>query len=69
MAKKTLAEQYNYDEFVPEKFERWLRFEDSPALGKPVPDFALFNLDQTPTSLSSELSKFAYTIVEFGSFT
>jgi hypothetical protein len=69
MSDHTEIDLYNYDEFVPEKFERWMRFEDSPPVGKPVSDFPLWNLDRSPTSLKTEINKYAYTIVEFGSFT
>ena len=64
-----LLERYNYDEFIPEKFEPWLNFEASPPLGRSGPDFPLWNLDNTETRLSDIWSQFTYTIVEFGSFT
>ena len=64
-----LLTRYNYDSFVPEKFEAWLNFEASPKTGSVGPDFPLWNLDQTPTSLSGTWSQHDYTIVEFGSFT
>ncbi len=60
---------YNYDSFVPEKFERWMNFDASPTLGRPASDFPLWQLDGTQTSLSSVWSRHAYTVVEFGSFT
>lgn len=69
MPDQTIIDLYNYDEFVTEKFERWMRFEDSPPVGKQVLDFPLWNLDQTSTSLKTEINRYAYTIVEFGSFT
>ncbi len=69
MPDHTEIDLYNYDEFVPEKFERWMRFDDSPPVGKLVPDFPLWNLDRSTTSLKTEITKHAYTIVEFGSFT
>ena len=69
MSAEELLKQYNYDEFVPAKFERWLNFESSPPLGQPAPDFPLWNLDGTPTRLSDVWSRHTYTIVEFGSFT
>ena len=69
MPDQTITDLYNYDEFVPEKFERWMRFDDSPPVGKPVLDFPLWNLDQTSTSLKTEINRYTYTIVEFGSFT
>ncbi len=64
-----LLSGYNYDAFVPEKFERWLNFDASPPLGKKAPDFPLWGLDGTETSLSAPWSEHAYTVVEFGSFT
>ncbi len=69
MPDQTITDLYNYDEFVPEKFERWMRFDDSPPVGEPVLDFPLWDLDQTPTSLKTELNRYSYTVVEFGSFT
>jgi hypothetical protein len=62
-------DQYNYDEFIPEKFGPWMRFHSSPKLGEPGPDFPLWHLDGTETKLSEVWSKHAYVIVEFGSFT
>jgi hypothetical protein len=64
-----LTHQYNYDEFIPEKFERWLRFHESPKLGEPAPDFPLLSLQGEPARLSEIWSAHTYTIVEFGSFT
>jgi len=69
MASVDLLSRYNYDEFVPAKFEPWMRFDQSPALGKLAPDFALWALDGAETRLSEVWSRYAYTIVEFGSFT
>jgi len=60
---------YNYDEFIPAKFEPWMRFDQSPPLGEKGPDFPLTCLDGTETRLSEVLAKNTYTIVEFGSFT
>jgi hypothetical protein len=60
---------YNYDEFVPEKFERWMRFDESPALGKTLNDFPLLTMEHGQTSLLTETKKYAHTVVEFGSFT
>ncbi len=65
-----LVERYNYDAFVPHKFEPWLRFEASPPLGKPAPSFPLWRLeDRSETSLSEIWASNSYTVVEFGSFT
>ncbi len=69
MTDADLVAQYNYDAFVPDKFERWLNFEASPPLGQPAPDFPLWELDGRETRLSAVWSRFAYTVVEFGSFT
>lgn len=65
-----LVTRYNYDEFVPEKFQQWMRFDESPPLGEPAPDFPLVRLiDETTVQLSDIWSDHVYTIVEFGSFT
>ena len=64
-----LIARYNYDAFVPEKFGRWLNFDDSPPLGEVAPDFPLWELDNNETSLSTVWSQHTYTVVEFGSFT
>jgi hypothetical protein len=65
-----LITRYNYDEFIPEKFEPWLRFDESPPLGVPAPDFPLTRLEDGATVRLSEVwSGYTYTIVEFGSFT
>ena len=64
-----LFSRYNYDEFVPEKFEPWLNFDASPPLGYPAPDFPLWNLDKSVSRLSEIWSVHTYTIVEFGCFT
>lgn len=66
---KELLEQYNYDEFVPAKFEPWMNFDSSPELGRPIPDFPLWDLDEKQTSLKEILANNIYTVVEFGSFT
>lgn len=60
---------YNYDEFIPAKFERWLNFQASPPLGETAPDFPLWHLDGRETRLSEIWSQHAFTVVEFGSFT
>lgn len=64
-----LLARYNYDEFVPEKFEPWLNFAASPPLGDPGLDFPLWELDERETSLSRIWAQHTFTIVEFGSFT
>jgi hypothetical protein len=63
-------ENYNYDKFIPENFEPLMRFNKSPALGVPAPDFPLWNLeDCQQTSLKDLWSNHLYLVVEFGSFT
>lgn len=70
MADNDLVIRYNYDEFVPEKFEQWLNFENSPPLGQEAPDFPLIRMeDEARVYLSDVWSTHVYTIVEFGSFT
>lgn len=65
-----LLEKYNYDEFVPEKFMPWMRFDESPELGVAAPDFPLWLLrDRAQTSLGEWWSNNLYLVVEFGSFT
>ncbi len=65
-----LVTRYNYDAFVPGKFDQFMSFDDSPPLGKPAPDFPLWRLDdRSETTLSAVWSLHAYTVVEFGSFT
>lgn len=70
MNEQDLLKQYNYDEFVPEKFDRWMRFDESPPLGVKGPSFPLWRLDdRAETSLREIVSANLYTVVEFGSFT
>ena len=69
MTDNDLLARYNYDSFVHEKFEPWMRFDQSPPLGEAAPDFPLWQLDGSETSLSEAWSRHTYTIVEFGSFT
>ena len=69
MNEPDLISSYNYDAFVPENFERWLNFDVSPPLGRPAPDFPLRGLDGDEPRLSKVWSRYAYTVVEFGSFT
>lgn len=60
---------YNYDDFTPEKVLPWLTFEASPPLGRPAPDFPLWHLDESATTLSAIWRQNLLTVVEFGSFT
>ena len=69
MTDNDLIARYNYDDFTREKVFPWLNFEGSPELGRPAPDFPLWQLDGRQTSLSEVWSGHTYTIVEFGSFT
>ncbi len=69
MSDPELLASYNYDEFIPEKFMRWLNFKASAPLGEPAPDFPLWDLGRRETSLSAIWSRYIYLIVEFGSFT
>jgi hypothetical protein len=69
MSEADLIRRYNYDAFVPEKFEPWMRFDESPPLGRPAPDFPLWDLEGREIRLSQIWSQHRYTIVEFGSFT
>lgn len=69
MDNNDLLARYNYDSFTPKNFEPWMKFDKSPVVGQPAPDFSLWSLDQVLTSLSEIVSKNLYTIVEFGSFT
>lgn len=67
--KQDVLSRYNYDAFVPEKFEPWMKFETSPPLGQQAPDFPLWRLDGSETRLSDIWAAHTYTVVEFGSFT
>ena len=69
MSDSELLKKYNYDKFIPENFEPWLRFDQSPPLGERGPDFPLWYLDGTETNLSDIWAENLYTVVEFGSFT
>ncbi len=69
MPDSDLLARYNYDEFIPAKFEPWMNFENSPALGVPAPDYPLWDLEESQASLHQIISQNLYTIVEFGSFT
>ena len=46
-----------------------MRFDQSPPLGQRVADFPLWDLEGVETSLYAALKDFAFTVVEFGSFT
>lgn len=70
----TLLTRYNYNSFVPENFGPWMRFGESPELGKHGPSFPLWHLGgndkgDSETTLHDILSQNTYTVIEFGSFT
>ncbi len=69
MSNHDLLARYNYDEFVPEKFQPWLNFATGPPLGQSAPDFPLWTLDGCETRLNRIWSQHTYMIVEFGSIT
>jgi hypothetical protein len=60
---------YNYDEFTAAKVKPWLNFDASPPLGRQAPDFPLWYLDGSTTTISEIWSGYQFTVVEFGSFT
>ena len=65
-----IMQNYNYEEFIPENFEPLMRFDESPSLGAPAPNFSLWNLeDRKETSLKELWSNHLYLVVEFRSFT
>jgi hypothetical protein len=68
-SQEDLIRLYNYDEFVPGKYNLWMRWEESPPLGTAAPDFPLWDLNGGETRLSAVWTAGAYTVVEFGSFT
>jgi len=63
-----LLTRYNYDAFTPDNVLPWLNFANSPELGKPAPDFPLWQLAGTETSLGAVCKQNRLTVVEFGSF-
>lgn len=64
-----LVKRYNYDIFKHDNFMTWMKWEGSPELGSDAPDFPLWNLDESETSLSELWKEHKFLIVEFGSFT
>jgi len=69
MTEADLVLRYNYDAFVPAKFEPWMNFDQSPKVGERAPDFPLWPLEGGETTLSALWSQYSYLVVEFGSFT
>ena len=64
-----LVERYNYSVFDHENYSQWMKWEESPQLGSEAPDFPLWNLDESETSLSKLWKEYKFLIIEFGSFT
>lgn len=64
-----LIAAYNYAVFNEENVAPLMNFAESPPLGEAAPDFPLWHLDGTETSLSEILAANRFTVVEFGSFT
>jgi hypothetical protein len=60
MSDDSLIARYNYDEFIPEKFEPWLNFSNSPSIGYPAPDFPLWPLDGGETIERNLVTKHIY---------
>jgi len=70
MSDAELLSRYNYDAFVPDKFEPWMRFDHSPPVGEKAPSFPLWRLeDGDRTELAEVWKQHRYLVVEFGSFT
>jgi len=69
MTDKSMIEAYNYEVFHRRNFEPIMKWDESPAVGSNAPDFPLWHLDKTETSLSSLWGEHKFLIVEFGSFT
>ena len=69
MSHAAQRDEYNYSEFTREWVEGWLSWDTSPPIGRPAPDYPLWELDGTETRLSDVWSLHTYTVVEFGSFT
>ena len=51
MTDPDLVDRYNYDEFTPEKFIPWMKFDASPPLGEGAPVFPIWNGKQDKTYL------------------
>ena len=53
MTDPDLLARHNYDRYVPENFEPWMKFEPwmnfaaSPPVGQPAPDFPLWRCGDT----------------------
>lgn len=69
MVAEDLIRAYNYASFTLEAVSRWLRFDESPAVGTVGPDFPLWDLEGHEVRLREVWRQYALTVVEFGSFT
>ncbi len=69
MTENDLLARYNYHSFIPDLFEPWMRFDESPPIGEFAPDFPLWSLEGNETSLAETWAAHRYLVVEFGSFT
>lgn len=69
MSTNDLIAAYNYASFTEENVAPWMNFAGSPPLGELAPDFPLWHLDGSETSLSLILAENRFTVVEFGSYT
>ena len=69
MPDQDLIKRYNYDSFTREKFGPWMRYDESPDLGKPATDHPLWRIDGTETTFREAWQGCSYLVVEFGSFT
>lgn len=70
MTHRPTETEYNYDAFVPAKFGPLMRFDESPPVGEPGPDFPLWQVKNREATRLSDLWKaHDLLIVEFGSFT
>ena len=69
MSENMSVETYNYDVFHHTNFSKLMKWEESPVIGSNAPDFPLWHLDKSETSLSQLWGEQKFLIVEFGSFT
>lgn len=69
MSEQKKIPNYNYDNFVGENYWPMMRFDESPPVGEKAPDFKLWRVDGTETSLSEQWKANLLTVVEFGSYT
>lgn len=69
MASPLSVEDYNYPIFHRRYFDKLMNWDIAPPVGSDAPDFPLWQLDGTETSLSTLWKDQKFLIVEFGSFT